>query len=234
MNSVLKLSTFQNKLSIRIDSKLRLLDLFLGFFFFGLAEYLLIYQHLFIFSTATIFFATYALQEAYKRRKNAIDISAFFICPSNKKKVINQYMIMDFFEYKTMLLLIHLTFIFYYYNLALTLFVGLLFVCFSFYLTLHNFLIKRYHWAFQLLTRLWIAFPLLLFMTVTNKENREITLAFFEKIEHLIEYHSYIINSSIAIVCLLFYFFVLFLMKKILITRPFTNEDVMKKVNTFA
>lgn len=224
----------QNKLSLRF-SKLGYFDIFSGVFLFFLAEYLLIYKQLFVVSNLIVVISLYAIQDSYKRRLNAIDVLNLINFPISLNKKITNYIYLDFFEYKSFLIIIHLLIVFFYYNIWMMIVSLFLFISFSFYLAIHNFLVKRNALMQQILLRFWAVFAVIVGLSVlkivVKSKNSNDYLSFFQDIDNIILQHIYISFITSGVVCVILYFATLVTIKKYLTTRPFIIREEDKKEN---
>lgn len=224
-----------NKLSLKLV-KPRMLDFIVGVLIFGFAEFLTLYYHLNLISAILIFISIYIVQDTYKRGFNTIDIVNLVFLPISNQQRINQYIILGLFEYKTVLLLIHLLIVLATANIEIGLLIFLAYITFSIYLALHNYLVKRYKMAYQVLVRLGSAFSVLIFLALFNlmigsSENSTITRNFFFEIEGFINNRIILFISIMIVKLLLIYTLVFYFIKKLIKKQPFTNKKNMLKAN---
>ena len=199
---------------------------------FTFALFVFFHQKFYIFTAFIVFVVLYSIQEVYKRKPNTFDIDKMLIFPFSKISIVNKYLISDLLEYKSVIIAAYLILICIY-IFRLLLFITLLFIAFSFCLSLYNFLVKRYNSAYQ--THLLIRAPLSLLMILPyiniflGTENAKIYGGILRNIENHIIDHIFSYTIAMALMCLLIYFCVANLMKKVILARPFANDKIMEK-----
>jgi hypothetical protein len=229
---MLRLLELQNKLSTRLNSPLRAIELIFSILIFAYGEYLLINLGFFILSTFVIIIVLFFIGDTYKRRTNTLDIYHTLVFPVGRTSIINRFLLLDFFEYKSVLIIIHLILISFYYPKAILLTI-LIISCFSMYQSLHNFIIKRYNLAYNILQGIWGGLPILIVMPAFTISMGFRNSALYENYIRKIEAH--LLNNIIlctlvmASVVLIIYLLILYLFKRIIIAHPFIDENIMKK-----
>jgi len=222
----------QNRFSVRIFRELRNIDyLVVGIMLIGFFIAVFIYQRFYIFTSLIVFVFLYFTQELYRRKSSTLDIYYLLVFPFKRSKIIKSYLFSDLLEYKSVAIVIFLILICFT-ELKLIVFITFLFISFSFLLSLYNFIVIRYNTASNIHIWLRTMISLLVIIPFINifigTENSYTIVKIMRDIENTISNH--IVEYSIAMMlfCMLIYFCVLYLIKRILLLRPFTNYSVIK------
>jgi hypothetical protein len=230
---MLNIFIVQNRLSARIFKNLRNIDyLLVGILLYAFAIFVFFFQKFYIFTALIVFVFLFFIQEVYKRKPNTLDIYYMLVFPFSRTSIINKYLFSDLFEIKSVTIVAYLILICLY-NLRLIIFITILFIAFSFFLSLYNLLVKRYNTAYQ--THRWTrtAIPLLIVFPFIDifigTENAEIYSRILRNIEGQIINHILGYTIAMALICLLIYFCVSNLIKRVILARPLVNDKILEK-----
>lgn len=209
----------QNRLIFRKMKWTQNLPILVGIVVYFLTEHAIIYERLFIYSSLTLITSLYLIQDAYRRGKSSLDIHHFYFFPQKKTALFNRYLLIDITEWKSVFIIIHLILIATFSNFSIAVFTLLILLNSSLCFSLHNFLVRRYNWAYQALLRgigaiITIPFFPMMWISFEN-ENKSWMLEKLSLLDHHIQTNIIMYNISLLVLLIGFYF----LVKNIIISK---------------